>query len=93
MPREELPDDWKEIVVALGIRIRQIREREGMTQEQLGHAAGLSRNQVQNIENARNNAPGAGPSSRGPGNPKLSTLVNIARALNVSVADLLPDRI
>lgn len=86
MPREELPEDWREIAIALGQRIRTFREVHGLTQEQLAHRAGLSRNQVQNIESARNN-------SGGLGNPKLSTLVALARIFQVPVGHLLPDRI
>jgi transcriptional regulator with XRE-family HTH domain len=65
-----------------------------MTQEQLAEAAGLHRNQVQNIENSRNNARDSqGRPTPGPGNPQLDTIWAIARALEIYVVDLLPHQL
>jgi len=64
-----------------------------MTQEQLAHAAGVSRNQIQNIENSRNNARDEnGKPKPGPANPRLDTLWSIAAVLDVEIADLVPRR-
>ncbi|TDE10607.1 helix-turn-helix transcriptional regulator [Jiangella asiatica] len=98
--RRELPRDWPGLARELGLRVRQFREAyetpDGrlLTQEDLAHRAGLSRNHIQNIENARNNARDAsGKPAPGPGNPGLATLLAIARALNVQLLDLLPDQL
>ena len=56
-----------------------------MTQEQLAERSGISRNQVQNIENAR------GTSSR-TSNPTADLLWSVAEALDISVGDLFPTR-
>jgi transcriptional regulator with XRE-family HTH domain len=94
VPRGEVPEDWREIASALGSRIRAVREEQRMTQEDLAHRAGISRNQVQNIEASRNNTrDNDGRPAPGPGNPRLSTLVMIARALDVPITRLLPAQI
>lgn len=60
-----------------------------MTQEELAHRAGVSRNQVQNIENSRNNVRDEhGRPQPGPANPSLDTIWAFALALEVEAADL-----
>lgn len=60
-----------------------------MTQEELAHLTGLSRNQVQNIENSRNNNRDAtGKRVGGTANPALDTIWALARALDVDVTEL-----
>lgn len=61
-----------------GNRIRLIRLKARMSQGELGRMVGLSQGQVSNIEN-------------GDRNVNLEWLRRIARALAVSVADLLAD--
>lgn len=58
----------------LARRVRELRQQRYLTQEQLAHAAGVSRATIQKIETGR----GEGTSS----------LPKIARALDVSPADL-----
>jgi len=53
-----------------------VREREGVTQQQLAVSAGLSIGTVSSIE-------------RGETDPKLSTLFRIARGLGVPIRDLI----
>lgn len=77
------PLDWKTYGLALGQRIRQVREAIGMTQQELWLRAGLSRAQMQNIERSRS-------AHGGPGNPRLETVYRIAQALRVPVIALLP---
>ena len=60
----------------IGQNIRRIRERKGITQEQLALNAGLNRAYIGYIE-------------RGERNPSTDTLVKIAKALKVSPKDLL----
>lgn len=59
----------------LGARLRALRRARGLTQERLAERAGLSYKFVGEIE-------------RGQGNPTLETLVALAEALDVDVADL-----
>jgi transcriptional regulator with XRE-family HTH domain len=58
-------------------RIRQAREKAGLSQQALAERAGLSLRAITKIENG--------------GNPRLSTLQAIAKALRLSIADLVPD--
>lgn len=89
MPKRVLPDDWVDITREFGERVRRLRKMRGLTQEQLAHRAGVSRNQVQNIENSRNNVRSAdGTPQPGPGNPSLDTIWAFALALEVDAADL-----
>lgn len=60
----------------IGQNIHKIRERKEITQEQLALDAGLNRAYIGYIE-------------RGERNPSTDTLVKIARALKVSLKDLL----
>lgn len=79
-----------DVSAALGRRVRERREELGFTQEQLAHRSGLSRNQVQNLENNRNNTRDAA-GRPGPANPRLDTMRSIAVVLEVSLSDLLSD--
>src|SRR6218665_2860167 len=60
----------------LGHRIRHFRTAHDRTLDQLGAAVGLAASQLSLIEN-------------GKGEPKLSTLENIATALDIELSDLL----
>lgn len=61
---------------ALGRRVRSLRERKGLSQEQLAEAADLHWTYVSGIE-------------RGKRNPGLNTLGRLARALGVTPSKLL----
>jgi len=54
-----------------------------LTQEQLSERSGVSRNQIQNIENARG-------TSTSTSNPRADLLWALAEALEVQVGDLFP---
>lgn len=58
------------------MRLRQIRERSGLTQEALAKKAGVSRAYLSRLEMGRHD-------------PPLSRLRKLAKALGVKVADLL----
>jgi len=60
---------------AFAVQLKNIRKREGLTQDQLAFESGLSLSQIARIETARIN-------------PTLSTVFAIARALNVTLPDL-----
>lgn len=65
-------------VVALGQRVRELRQAAGMTQESLADAAGLHWTYVGQIE-------------RGERNPTYKNVLRLARGLSVDPARLMPD--
>ncbi|RXR28158.1 XRE family transcriptional regulator [Oerskovia turbata] len=84
VPRERPLES--QLAMALAMQLRRRRETVGLTQERAAERAGLSRNHYQLLE--------AGLSDRAkktPSNPRLSTLVDIAIALDSTVPDLLTD--
>ncbi len=60
---------------ALGKAIRQLRDKRGMTQEALAHAAGVTVGHLSMIE-------------RGHSNPTWATVRAVAAALDVSMVEL-----
>lgn len=63
---------WEDRV---GANVRRLRKAKGLSQEALGHEAGLSMRFVAGME-------------RGEENPSLASLVKVSEALGVSPADL-----
>ena len=63
----------------VGAAIRKLREAKGITQEELAGAAGMMRSNISRIEAAKHR-------------PTLETMERIAKALKVSVADLIATR-
>jgi len=61
--------------VKIGTRLKELRERELLTQAELGEAAGVSRDQVSRIE-------------RDEVDPRFSTIRKLARALRVDPREL-----
>jgi transcriptional regulator with XRE-family HTH domain len=61
--------------VKIGGRLKELRERNLLTQAELGVAAGVSRDQVSRIE-------------RDQVDPRFSTIRKLARALNVDPSEL-----
>lgn len=61
--------------VKFGVRIRQLREQAGYSQEAFADACGYARSYMSRIE-------------RGQGNPSLDAVEVLAGALRVPVADL-----
>jgi transcriptional regulator with XRE-family HTH domain len=61
--------------VKIGGRLKELRERNLLTQAELGAAAGVSRDQVSRIE-------------RDEVDPRFSTIRKLARALNVDPSEL-----
>ena len=61
---------------ALANRIKELRDRKGISQEELAHRAGLSRT-------------GMGFLETGKRWPRLDTLMKVAQGLNVTVDELL----
>lgn len=65
----------KRVLLKFGHHLKSIRLAKGLSQEELCFKAGLSKNQIGNIE-------------RGEVNVTLSTIVAVADALGMSVSDL-----
>ena len=63
-------------VAKLADRVRQLRRAKGLTQEELGWSGGIDPKHVAAVE-------------RGATNPTLSTLLGIAKALGVTLSELL----
>ena len=63
-------------LLALGIKIRELRTNEGLSQEQLAHEAGIDRSYMGGIE-------------RGEHNLTIISLVKICRCLKISCSSLL----
>jgi transcriptional regulator with XRE-family HTH domain len=63
---------------AFGERMRQLREREGLTQDALAHRSRLHSSNVARLE-------------RGAREPRLTTMMAVARGLGMSLAELLDD--
>ena len=62
-------------VVKIGRNLRQLREDRLLTQEELGEAAGVSRDQISRIE--RNEV-----------DPRFSTIRKLAKALDIAPREL-----
>jgi transcriptional regulator with XRE-family HTH domain len=78
VPAEQPPDWLLQQRRDIGRRIRQAREQRGLSQEQLAHTAGISRQTMYRAE--------LGTHSTG-----IDALLKIARVLGVSVAELMPN--
>jgi len=59
----------------IGQKIRQLRQEQNLTQEELAFKVGVDRSYMGFVE-------------RGEKNPTLSTLMKIAKALKISIKDL-----
>lgn len=73
----------------LADKVIELRQRQGLTQEQLAEVSGVSRNQIQNIEHSRNNSKDPATGRPGRGNPRLDTVIHLAAALGVPVSVLI----
>jgi len=67
--------DEMDTASALGKRVQRLRQKVGLSQEQLAERAGISPKNISELENGR-------------GNPTLSSLEGLARALSISMAEL-----
>ncbi len=66
------------LLKTFGRSVRSLRKQRGLSQESLAEACGLSRNYISDIE-------------RGVRNPGLLVIVGIARALRVSLRELIEE--
>ena len=67
-----------DVTVRFGRRLREVRTRVGISQEKLAELAGLHRTYVSSVE-------------RGQRNISLFNIENLAHALGVKMAELMPD--
>jgi len=66
-----------EVAARFGDKLRRIRRKQEISQEELADRAGLHRTYVSSVE-------------RGERNVSLETIEKFARALNLSMGDLMP---
>jgi XRE family aerobic/anaerobic benzoate catabolism transcriptional regulator len=78
VPQEEGPEQKNPFLVALGERIHALRARRGMTRKAVVRAAGVSERHLANLE-------------YGVGNASILVLLQIADALQCSMAELIGD--
>ena len=64
------------VLRALGLRLRQLREARGLTQEHLGEKAELDQTYLSGVE-------------RGTRNPSLVVLSRVAKALKLTLSELM----
>jgi transcriptional regulator with XRE-family HTH domain len=67
-----------DVAVRFGRRLREVRQGRGISQEKLAELAGLHRTYVSSVE-------------RGQRNISLLNIESLARALEVKMAELMPD--
>ncbi|MGO1316566.1 MAG: helix-turn-helix transcriptional regulator [Cellulomonadaceae bacterium] len=67
----------------LANRLRDLRTAAGLTQEKAAERAGLSRNHYQLLESGLSDR-----AKRTPANPRLSTILDLAHALDCDAAEL-----
>lgn len=75
MAKQQIRIRYQPQLVKLGLHIRQVRERQGMSQEQLAADADIPYSSVNEIE-------------AGKTNPTIASLLALAEALEVSISDL-----
>ena len=63
-------------MIALGIRIRNLREAQGLSQQELAYESDIHQKTIQKIETAKLN-------------PSFDTLVSLSEGLGVSLSDLM----
>ncbi|WP_025352393.1 helix-turn-helix domain-containing protein [Nocardia nova] len=76
----------KHLAVLLGQRLATLREGRGLTQEEVAHAAGISRNHYQLLENGWSVR-----RTKAPANPRLSTLIALSEVLGTTVPELIDE--
>lgn len=68
----------KEMMGGIGIKMMLARDKAGLTREQLSERAGVEANSIYRYETGKQV-------------PNFPTVIRLAKALSVSVADLVPD--
>ncbi len=82
MPNCQQHPTKQEYARKLAYRLRELRERSGLSQEEVAERAGIASNTYQKFEK--------GISNKGvPTNPRLDTLVNLASVFEIDASDLI----
>lgn len=81
--RPASPRTWEEFASQFGHELQRRRLEAGLSQEELAHQAGVTRNYYQLLEKGR-------VASGAAANPSIKVVVRLAANLGVSVEDLLP---
>jgi transcriptional regulator with XRE-family HTH domain len=84
MSRTEASLEWATYGLSFGERLKHLRLKRNLSQENLAELCGMHRNQISNLERATNR-PGASI------DPHLSTVFRLAQALKVAPLALIPD--
>ena len=71
-------DEQDRLALVFGARLREVRRDRGWSQDRLAQRSGLGRTTVNRLESGRSG-----------GMPRLCTLWRLARALEMTVSDLL----
>ena len=82
----EIPESERVLASALAKTIIRRRKELGKTQEQVALEAQMDRNHYQLMEHARSDR-----KTNYPANPRLQTLIKIARVLDYSIEDLISE--
>ncbi len=83
MAEDAASREWDDYVRELGISLARRRLELGLSQEELAHAAGITRSHYQQLEKGHSR-PGRSA------NPSLRTLVSLSQVLGIPVSALLP---
>ena len=83
VPRTPDGDSWAAYAREFGVRLHRQRVRNGLCQERLAVAAGITAFTYRKLEKGESN-PGT------PANPRLRTVVALAEVMGISVSELLP---
>ncbi|TWE12583.1 helix-turn-helix domain-containing protein [Rudaeicoccus suwonensis] len=81
---KELPEGWDEKARQIGIRLQRARQALDLSQEEVAHRAGISAYTYQKFEKGESK-PGT------PLNPRLTTLLALCDALQVSLHHVVND--
>lgn len=86
--QEPSVDEFADVSRLLGQRLRAVRKKRGLTQEQLALRVGKDRRTIQQLEYGRATTPDAS-GGYGPSNPQLDTIWRLALALDIDITALL----
>lgn len=85
MSELEKVDEWNDYIRHVGDSMHRIREKKGLSQEQVAYRAGISRYTYQRLEK--------GPDTAGPSaNPTLKIVKAIADALEEPIGKIVDNR-
>lgn len=76
----------RDLAVQLGHRIQRLRMDAGLSQERVAHLAGISRNHYQLLERGLSDR-----AKNTPSNPTLTTIIDVAAALEKPLDEVLRD--